>query len=169
MMLSMARILDAEVSFRSRRLVAPLQLSSGSIEELTEATASVVVEAPQAGGPAGRGSLSQRSLGLAGCFAHWPSERDEALRRLCEKIADELPIQFRNENLHPLELGLRLDDLACHRLSIARARRSSLAACAAVHLTRPSTMRPGSALWRVGIFALPGKGRAAECGCLFPR
>ena len=118
MMLSMARILDAEVSFRSRRLVAPLQLSSGSIEELTEATASVVVEAR------GRRASGRGAVYLSDLWA-WPDAslthraRDEALRRLCEKIADELPIQFRNENLHPLELGLRLDDLACHRLSIA--------------------------------------------------
>jgi hypothetical protein len=111
----MIRILDAAVSFRSQRLATRLVLSSGPIEELTEATASVVVEA------AGQRATGYGAVYLSDLWA-WPDDslshdvRDDALRRICETIANVLPAYFRWDALHPLELGLRLHDLACHEI-----------------------------------------------------
>jgi L-alanine-DL-glutamate epimerase-like enolase superfamily enzyme len=111
-------ILDANVVFQPQRLVTPLQLSAGTIESLTEAVASVTVESH------GRRATGRGSIYLSDIWA-WPDdtishdERDSVLRRLCEKLVDELPKQFRNESLHPLEIGLRLHDLACNKISIA--------------------------------------------------
>lgn len=55
----------------------------------------------------------------------WPDgslsheQRDAALRRLCEMIALELPKHWGQESWHPLELGLRVHELACDTLSMA--------------------------------------------------
>jgi L-alanine-DL-glutamate epimerase-like enolase superfamily enzyme len=113
----MTRILDATVSFKSQRLIVPLQLSSGTIESLTQADVSVVVEID------GRRATGRGAIYLSDLWA-WPDdslthdERDAALRRLCEMIADEIPQRFQQEALHPLELGLRVHDLACDGLKL---------------------------------------------------
>lgn len=115
---AMIKIVDAQVSFRSQRLATPLGLSSGTIEQLTEATASVVVEAD------GRRATGRGSIYLSDLWA-WPSqshsheERDAALRWLCEMIASELPRLSPQQAHHPLELGLQLHDLACERLTLS--------------------------------------------------
>jgi L-alanine-DL-glutamate epimerase-like enolase superfamily enzyme len=114
----MLMILDAEVSFQTQRLATPLQLSSGSIGELTEAVATVVVES------GGRRTVGRGSIYLSDLWA-WPDialthpQRDAVLRRLCEAIAGELTRVFRDQPSHPLELGLRLHHLACETLAVA--------------------------------------------------
>ncbi|MBA3482932.1 MAG: hypothetical protein H0T51_14075 [Pirellulales bacterium] len=108
----MTRVLDATVSFVPRRLIIPLRLSSGAIESLTEAVATVTVEVD------GRRATGRGVIYLSDLWA-WPDDalshdqRDAALRGLCEEIARELPKQFQREPCHPLELGLRIHDLAC--------------------------------------------------------
>ena len=109
----MFEILEVDVSFRSQRLATPLKLSSGAIEELTEATVSVV------GNVGGQRSTGRGTIYLSDLWA-WPDNsisherRDAALRQLCERLAAEIPKCFRNTKLHPLELGLQLHHLACH-------------------------------------------------------
>lgn len=113
----MFEILAAEISFCSQPFAKPLQLSSGTIEELTQATVSVVGES------GGRRATGRGTIFLSDLWA-WPddtlshAERDAALRQLCERLAAEVPTYFRNERLHPLELGLRLHHLACHEVAI---------------------------------------------------
>jgi hypothetical protein len=108
----MTRVLDATVSFVPRRLLVPLLLSSGAIESLTEAVAAVTVEV------GGRRATGRGVIYLSDLWA-WPDEslrhdqRDAALRALCEELARELPKQFQHDSCHPLELGLRIHDLAC--------------------------------------------------------
>jgi L-alanine-DL-glutamate epimerase-like enolase superfamily enzyme len=112
----MARILDATVSFKRQRFITPLQLSSGIIESLTQALAAVVVEFD------GRRATGHGTIYLSDLWA-WPDDsfthdqRDAVLRRVSETIAGELPRQFAQDDLHPLEIGLRLHDLACHGLT----------------------------------------------------
>ncbi|MCI0331865.1 MAG: hypothetical protein L0228_01405 [Planctomycetes bacterium] len=112
----MAKILDAEVTFRSQRFKMPLQLSSGVIASLTEATAAVAIEID------GRQAIGRGAIYLSDLWA-WPDhsrsheERDLVLRNLCESIAVELPRRL-HEDLHPLELGLRVHDLACNDLPL---------------------------------------------------
>ncbi len=111
----MAKILDAEVTFRSQRFKMLLQLSSGVIDSLTEAIAAVAIEID------GRRAIGRGAIYLSDLWA-WPDhsrshvERDLVLRSLCEMIALELPRHLRQENLHPLELGLRIHNLACSDL-----------------------------------------------------
>ena len=113
----MAKILDAEVSFRSQRLRMPLHLSSGVIESLTQAEASIAIEID------GREAIGRGAIYLSDLWA-WPDHswshevRDRVLRTLCEMIALELPRRLRQEDLHPLELGLRVHDLACNELPL---------------------------------------------------
>src|SRR3954469_408686 len=101
----MFEILNAEISFDSQRLATPLRLSSGVIEELTQAT--VMVQGTVGGQRAnGRGTVYLSDLWA------WPDNslshgrRDRALRKLCELLVVEVPKCFRNVQLHPLELGL---------------------------------------------------------------
>lgn len=109
----MFEILEADVSFRLQRLATPLKLSSGAIEELTQATVSVV------GAVDGRRATGRGTICLSDLWA-WPDDslshqrRDAALRQLCERLAVEVPKHFHDVKLHPLELGLQLHQLACH-------------------------------------------------------
>src|SRR4051812_15749281 len=111
----MFEILETDVSFRSQRLALPLKLSSGAIEELTQATVSVV------GSVNGRRATGHGTIYLSDLWA-WPDDslsherRDATLRRLCEYLAAELVHRFRNVKLHPLELGLQLHHWTCHEL-----------------------------------------------------
>ncbi len=113
----MFTILDAEVSFHRQRLASPLRLSSGVIEELTQATVAITGEAD------GRRATGRGTVYLSDLWA-WPDaalsheERDAALRQLCEWLAVEIPKSFRNVPEHPLELGLRLHQLACHKIAM---------------------------------------------------
>ena len=113
----MFEILDVEISFCSQRLATPLQLSSGVIEELTQATVTVH------GAAGGQRATGRGTVYLSDLWA-WPDHslshdrRDGVLRQLCESLVAEIPKYFRNVKLHPLELGLRLHHLACHELAI---------------------------------------------------
>ncbi len=108
-----ALVLDADVEFIEQRLTQPFVLSSGTIEVLTEARATVRVRT-------GRGEATGHgSIYLSDLWA-WPDPelshevRDRALRRCCRNIADSLPRLVGGEAAHPLELGLRLHDAVCH-------------------------------------------------------
>ncbi|MCC6730996.1 MAG: mandelate racemase/muconate lactonizing enzyme family protein [Chthonomonadales bacterium] len=102
------RILEAGVTFVPQPFATPLHLSSGTIAETTEARAwtRVAVDGREA---VGRGTI------YLGELWSWPDaalareERDAAMRRLCERIAADLPTLCGSEPAHPLELGLRLD------------------------------------------------------------
>src|SRR5436190_2217309 len=113
----MFEILEAAVSFRSQRLATPLKLSSGAIEELTQATVSVV------GGVNGQRAAGYGTIYLSDLWA-WPEDslshgrRDAALRQLCVYLAAEVVHRFRNLKLHPLELGLQLHDWACYETTV---------------------------------------------------
>src|SRR5215510_10142599 len=114
----MFQILQAEVSFRSQRLATPLKLSRGIIEELTQATISIVGEVD------GRRAKGCGTIYLSDLWA-WPNnsltheERDAALRQLCECLTVEFPKCVGSSKLHPLELGLRLHQFACRDLTVA--------------------------------------------------
>lgn len=109
----MFEIFEADVTFQSQRLATPLKLSSGAIEELTQATVSVV------GTVNGRRATGFGTIYLSDLWA-WPDDslshesRDAALRQLCERLAADVPKRFQNVKLHPLEMGLQLHQLACH-------------------------------------------------------
>ena len=113
----MFEILDAEISFSSQRLAMPLRLSSGTIEELTQANATIIGECD------GRRATGRGTVYLSDLWA-WPDDglshdqRDLALRQLCERLAAEIPTCYRNEKSHPLEAGLRLHHFACHELAV---------------------------------------------------
>jgi L-alanine-DL-glutamate epimerase-like enolase superfamily enzyme len=113
----MFTILNAEVSFRRQRLASPLKLSSGVIDELSQATVALTGEAD------GRRATGKGTVYLSDLWA-WPDaalsheERDVALRQFCEQLAAEIPKLFSNRRQHPLELGLCLHHLACHEPSM---------------------------------------------------
>jgi L-alanine-DL-glutamate epimerase-like enolase superfamily enzyme len=110
-------VLDADVSFSSLRFATPLQLSSGVIDEVTQATVSIVGEV------AGRRATGRGTVPLSDLWA-WPdfslshATRDGVLRTMCERLAAEAPKCFRDVKAHPLELGLRLHQWACHEMAI---------------------------------------------------
>src|SRR3954447_8856714 len=114
----MFEIVAAEISFCTQPFAKPLKLSSGSMETLTQATATVTVRTGDHIAN-GRGTIY-----LADLWA-WPDhslthdERDAALRQLCEQLAREIPDYFRGRNNHPLEAGLKLHHFACDELAIA--------------------------------------------------
>jgi L-alanine-DL-glutamate epimerase-like enolase superfamily enzyme len=107
-----ARVEEARVEFARRPLLRPLVLSSGAIEDLTEARAEVVLRV------AGREAVGRGSIYLSDLWA-WPDpslpheRRDAALRDLCGRIADGLPDLCGGQAGHPLVLGLRLHDALC--------------------------------------------------------
>lgn len=105
-------VLGGSVEFIPRRLAAPLRLSSGTIEELTEARAAVTVSA--AGVPAvGRGSVYLSDLWAWPDAALDRSARDAALRALCRTLAATLTDLCGGSPAHPLELGLRMRHRLC--------------------------------------------------------
>lgn len=114
----MFEILQAAISFQPQRLATPLRLSRGAIQQLTQATVSIIGEAN------GRRASGHGTIYLSDQWA-WPEssltreQRDTTLRQLCERLATELPKYVARTKLHPLDLGLRLHQLACHDLAIA--------------------------------------------------
>ncbi len=104
-------VCSAEAEFIPRRLAMPLVLSTGAIEEVTEAHVAVAVRA------GGREAIGRGAIYLSDLWA-WPeptlshAQRDEILRRVCRQIADDLPALC-GEPAHPLELGLRLHERVC--------------------------------------------------------
>jgi len=114
-----AHVCDATVAFNPQTLITPLQLSTGTISEITEAKVSVAVELA---GEKGRGK-GQGSIYLSDLWA-WPDNSlgharcDKILRGLCEQIASDICLGISQEFHHPLEIGLRLHDWVCHDLSV---------------------------------------------------
>jgi L-alanine-DL-glutamate epimerase-like enolase superfamily enzyme len=112
----MVRIVDASVSFSQQRLAAPLAVGAAMIDELTLATANVVVE------DNGRVAAGSGAVYLSDVWA-WPDEslshqqRVEALQDLCKSIGEQAPKLLGAEAAHPLEIGLRIHALACEQLS----------------------------------------------------
>lgn len=106
----MFTIADASVTFQLQPLVRPLHLSSGTIRDVSQASAEVTVEVD------GRRAVGRGTIYLSGLWA-WPDasltheERDIALRGLCGRLANELPTHFRDVAVHPLEVGLRLHEM----------------------------------------------------------
>jgi len=106
-------VLDAKVRFVNQSFLRPLIISSGAISEITEAIAEVTVEVE------GRRATGRGSIYLSDLWA-WPDpalahdRRDAILRKLCEKIAGELPALCGGKAAHPLELGMRLHESVCH-------------------------------------------------------
>lgn len=105
-------ILAARVEFIAQRFAKPLQISSGTITEITEARAFVQVRV------AGREAEGIGAIYLSD-FWSWPqpdlthAERDRRMRALCVDIARQLP-EYSRPAAHPLELGLRLHEYVCH-------------------------------------------------------
>src|SRR5262249_14423424 len=112
-----SRVRSARVTFTPRRLLVPFQLSTGTIEEITEASVEVIVETGHnRGWSRGVGAIYLSDLSA------WPDprisqpERDANLREVCQQIATQLPGLFGAEALHPLEIGLRLHHWTCGKL-----------------------------------------------------
>ena len=100
-------ILSAAVTFREQPFAKPLQLSSGTITEITEATATVRVRVN------GQEAEGRGCIYLSDVWA-WPDPslthavRDGEMRRLTESLAAHLSGQ--SDLAHPLETGLRFHD-----------------------------------------------------------
>src|SRR6188508_1239907 len=100
-------ILSVSVTFREQPFAKPLQLSSGTITEITEATATVRVRVD------GREAEGRGCIYLSDLWA-WPDPslthavRDAQMRALCDRIAAHLPAMTKGD--HPLECGLSLHD-----------------------------------------------------------
>jgi L-alanine-DL-glutamate epimerase-like enolase superfamily enzyme len=109
-------ILDAAVAFSDHPFVAPLIISSGTITQITQATATVRVRV------GGREAEGKGAIYLSDLWA-WPDpglthdERDAALRALCGRIADRLWALCGAQAMHPLELGLLLHEHVCGETS----------------------------------------------------
>ncbi len=105
-------ILAASVAFAEQPFVVPLQISSGTITEITQATASVTVRAGE------REATGEGTVYLSDLWA-WPDpalthgQRDGVLRDTCTAIARRLWELCGGEPAHPLELGLRLHESVC--------------------------------------------------------
>jgi L-alanine-DL-glutamate epimerase-like enolase superfamily enzyme len=106
MNLSQTRVLSAQVDFLSQKFRVPMRLSSGLIETITEARATVRVRAGDVEGE-GRGSIYLSDLWSWPDPSRTHEQRDAILRDLCTSIAKNLP-DLTGSPAHPLELGLRL-------------------------------------------------------------
>lgn len=100
-------VLAAAVQFIDRQLAAPLVLSTGTIQAVTEARTTVTVRV---------GSVLRKGRGavyLSDLWS-WPDasrsheSRDAALREACRVIAGSLSVFCGDRPSHPLERGLRL-------------------------------------------------------------
>lgn len=102
-----SRPLRAAVEFYSRRLVSPLHLSTGRIDDVLEARVTVEVDV------GGRVASGNGAIYLSDLWA-WPdpriehAQRERSMRDLCLTIASQLPQACGGEAAHPTELGLRL-------------------------------------------------------------
>ncbi len=109
------RVVDATVTFEDYPLRSPLILTGGTIEEATEARATVTVEDARGRTATGRGTVF-----LSAIWA-WPVSqlsfllRVDAMQQMCIEIADRMSV-WCHEPRHPLEHGMdvheRVDGLA---------------------------------------------------------
>jgi len=106
-------ILSADVSFEEQPFVKPLILSTGAIDRITQATVTVRVRAN------GRETTGKGSIYLSDLWA-WPDpkwshdQRDRLLREFTIYIASRLGDFASTDDVHPLELGLRLHHSVNH-------------------------------------------------------
>lgn len=108
----------AEVEFVRRSLVTPLELSTGRIDDVTEAQVRVTVELRNGRTGIGRGSIYLSDLWAWPVAAIPRPARAAALRDFATTIASELPSRT-SEALHPLELGLQFHAWICQELPAA--------------------------------------------------
>lgn len=124
-----ARVLSSSVEFSNRPFRLPLQLSTGTITEITEARVEVEVEID------GITAQGKGSIYLSDLWA-WPdpnlahSYQDNVLRSVCREIAKQLIDVCGSEPAHPLELGLHLHDHFCHPNRLSNIPVLALAMCA---------------------------------------
>jgi len=110
-------VLGARVEFFEQKFRVPLRLSTGLIETITEARATVRVRVGREEAE-GSGSIYLSDLWAWPTQALSHAERDAILRKECEGIATALPA-LTGTAAHPLELGLRLHDAACEKAGTA--------------------------------------------------
>lgn len=106
--LSQTKVISASVEFFDQKFRTPMQISSGIIDTITEARATVRVKVG-----------SQEATGIGSIYLSdlwaWPDhtlsheERDAVLRRICLGVAGSLA-DLCGKPAHPLELALRLHD-----------------------------------------------------------
>jgi L-alanine-DL-glutamate epimerase-like enolase superfamily enzyme len=114
------RILRAGVRFVPRTLVTPLVLSTGSIDDLTEAKVSLLIESESGLQAEGFGTIYLSDLWA------WPepsmshSDRVAILESLTCQLATFCGEQCQAEYVHPLELGLRIHEFAVHTMHTDR-------------------------------------------------
>lgn len=102
-------IVSAEVVFEKQPFDRPLMLSTGAIEQITEAIAVVRVRVD------GKEAEGRGSIYLSDLWA-WPdpaldhATRDAAMRAYCNSLAENLA-EICGHSGHPLSLGLRLHDV----------------------------------------------------------
>ena len=107
------RVLNASVMFTHQPFKKPLILSTGAIESITQADATVRVSVD------GQEAVGRGCTYLSDLWA-WPDpaisheQRDKSMRSYCRELADSLPA-FSTSPSHPLALGLRLHDFAANR------------------------------------------------------
>ncbi len=100
-------LISAQITFTRRSFIKPMRLSSGPINDVTEAVAEVRVSIN------GREATGRGAIYLSDLWS-WPDpvrtheERDAGMRAFCTKIADDLYEFCGEEPAHPLSLGLRL-------------------------------------------------------------
>jgi L-alanine-DL-glutamate epimerase-like enolase superfamily enzyme len=107
------RILSASVAFQEQPFLKPLVLSTGPIERITQATATVQVRVGDLEAT-GRGSIYLSDLWAWPDAQYSHDQRDQTLRAMSQWIAENLPHLSGNEPHHPLELGLRLHHSVNH-------------------------------------------------------
>jgi L-alanine-DL-glutamate epimerase-like enolase superfamily enzyme len=111
------RVVSASVSFHPQKLVTPLVLSTGTIEELIEARATVTIETVAGKRAEGRGSIYLSDLWAWPDLQYSHERRVHELLALTSKIATGCGEIAFGETLHPLELGLRLHHWAVKELA----------------------------------------------------
>jgi L-alanine-DL-glutamate epimerase-like enolase superfamily enzyme len=109
---SETRVLSAQVEFLPQKFRVPMRLSSGLIETITEARATVRVRVGNVEGE-GRGAIYLSDLWSWPDPSRTHEQRDAILRDLCTRMANNLP-DLAGSPAHPLELGLQLHQAVCH-------------------------------------------------------
>ena len=123
------QVSNATVAFINRPFLHPLELSTGTIREISEARATVTVRCGD------QEATGQGSIYLSDLWA-WPDpsltheEKDAILRGLTLRIAGEIQDLCGPDPGHPLELGLRLHENICHRGAFGDLPALALAMCA---------------------------------------
>ena len=111
------RVVSGTVSFHPQTLVTPLVLSTGTIEDLIEARATVTVETSAGKRADGRGSIFLSDVWAWPNLQYSHEQRVQQLQAFTSKIAAACSEFASGETLHPLELGLRLHHWALKELS----------------------------------------------------